>query len=112
MEEIRIHWEVYECPNIIKLFKIFECRYNLYLLLEYQKGGNLTQRINKGLLFSEDEARIITEQLLLAADFMNKKNVIHRDLKPDNILLNSKNEKINDIRIADLGFAIQVKDHE
>lgn len=80
------------------------------MLLEYQKGGNLSQRINEGLLFSEDEARVITAQLLLSADFMNLKNVIHRDLKPDNILLNSKNQAIHDVRIADLGFAIYVKE--
>ena len=37
-------------------------------------------------------------------------NIIHRDLKPDNILLNSRESSINDVRIADLGFAIIVKE--
>jgi serine/threonine protein kinase len=35
MEEIRIHRLLNECPNVIKLFKIFECENNLYFLIEY-----------------------------------------------------------------------------
>jgi serine/threonine protein kinase len=106
MEEIRIHQILTECPSIIRLYRIYECDENLYLLLEYQKGGTLSERVRNGILFSEDEARIIATQLLLAADFMSEKNVIHRDLKPDNVLFNSKDSQINDVRIADLGFAI------
>jgi serine/threonine protein kinase len=41
---------------------------------------------------------------------MHQYNIIHRDLKPDNILLNSRESSINDVRIADLGFAIIVKE--
>lgn len=79
-----------DCPSIIKLYRLYECHENLYLLLEYQKGGTLSERISNGILFSEEEAKIIATQLLLAADFMQHKNVIHRDLKPDNVLFNSK----------------------
>jgi len=43
---------------------------------------------------------------------MHQYNIIHRDLKPDNILLNSKESSIYDVRIADLGFAIIVKDKD
>jgi serine/threonine protein kinase len=42
MEEIRIHRLLNECPNVIKLFKIFECENYLYFLIEYQKGGTLS----------------------------------------------------------------------
>jgi serine/threonine protein kinase len=59
MEEIRIHRLLNECPNVIKLFKIFECQNNLYFLIEYQQAGNLSQRIIKGVIFSEEEAKII-----------------------------------------------------
>jgi|LauGreDrversion4_2_1035121.scaffolds.fasta_scaffold148836_1 serine/threonine protein kinase len=41
---------------------------------------------------------------------MHQCNIIHRDLKPENILLNSKESSINDVRIADLGFAVIVKE--
>jgi calcium/calmodulin-dependent protein kinase I len=55
---------------------------------------------------------VIAAQLLFAADFMQKKNVIHRDLKPENILFSSKAEAIHDVRIADLGFAVVIKDED
>jgi serine/threonine protein kinase len=43
-------------------------------------------------------------------DFLEHKNVIHRDLKPDNVLLCSSQNENHDIIIADLGLAIEVKD--
>ena len=41
---------------------------------------------------------------------MERKGFVHRDLKPDNILLNSKDENICDVRIADFGFAVKMVD--
>lgn len=50
---------------------------------------------------------MITAQILLTIDFMNRKGIIHRDMKPENILINKKvKSKVFDIRLADFGFAI------
>lgn len=46
----------------------------------------------------------VTKQILLGINYMHKKNKIHRDLKSDNILLNTKGE----VKIADFGFAAQL----
>jgi serine/threonine protein kinase len=54
---------------------------------------------------SERDSRLVCAQLLLVADFMMLNNIIHRDLKLENILLHKRNNGRLDIRIADFGFA-------
>lgn len=53
---------------------------------------------------------MIMEQLILALDFMHKKNVIHRDIKPDNILVVDKSNM--QVCIADLGFSCGLDENE
>lgn len=45
-------------------------------------------------------------QLLLGLDFMHSMNIVHRDIKPDNILMASKDESNFEIKLADFGLAI------
>lgn len=57
--------------------------------------------------FSEGEVRMIMEQALLALDFFEQKKIIHRDIKPDNILIRSiADTNEYEIRLADFGLSI------
>lgn len=57
--------------------------------------------------FSEAEVRVIMEQILLALDFMERKKIVHRDIKPDNILVSSIEDSSEyEIRIADFGLSV------
>jgi serine/threonine protein kinase len=62
---------------------------------------------------SEQEVRMIMEQVLLAMDFLTIKKIIHRDIKLDNILIQSINDNSEyEIRIADFGLAIFTENNE
>ena len=71
------------------------------------------ESLEKEKKFTEVEVRIIMEQLLLALDFFQKKKVVHRDIKLDNILIKSiEGNSEYEIRVADLGLAVFLHNDE
>lgn len=91
---------------MLQLYRVYESNTKVYLLLEYQEGGSLYDVIkNKNFTIEEKVLQEIMAQLFLAVDFMHSKRIIHRDLKLDNILLNSKANGVYELRIADFGLA-------
>jgi serine/threonine protein kinase len=63
----------------------------------------------KGRKFTEDEIRNIMAQLLLAIDLTHRKGIVHRDIKPDNILITDIKDM--SVCITDLGMACRLDDH-
>ena len=73
--------------------------------MELKSGGTLNRFLSSRIFFiDENECRIICAQLLLIADFMHQRNVLHRDLKPDNILMADK-RKLGEVSVADFGLS-------
>ena len=62
------------------------------LVMKFAKYGTILKHLQKKEKFTEEEIRTIMAQLLLAVDLMHRKNIIHRDIKPDNILLMDRQE--------------------
>lgn len=74
-----------------------------YLSMEYADQGDLRKYITAlGLSLSVDQGKIFLRQMLEALDFVHATGVIHRDIKPDNILVVSERE----VRLADFGLAL------
>ncbi len=73
-------------PHIVQVFDVGELDGQPYLAMEYLSGGTLAQRLAKGPLHVADAARLL-EVLARAMDYAHCQGVIHRDLKPGNILL-------------------------
>ncbi|CDW82251.1 protein kinase domain containing protein [Stylonychia lemnae] len=106
LTEIQIQRRLRESFNILRIYEVYESKRNLYIILQYQHGGNLKELTLKKL--SEKVIYQLIEQILESLEYMHSLNVIHRDLKPENILLNKRNlNTLNfQIAIADFGFSI------
>ncbi|CAG8550148.1 4793_t:CDS:2 [Diversispora eburnea] len=77
-------------PHIVKLYDAFDDQENVYFKMECCENQSLKRMLrNRGRL-TEPEIRYFLIQLLDAIEYMHKKNVIHRDLKPDNIFLSNE----------------------
>lgn len=76
-------------PFIVKLNYAFQTENKLYLLLDYCPGGDLGNAITKKRRFSEDLAKIYAAEITLALEALHSKDIIFRDLKPDNVVLDA-----------------------
>ncbi|KAI9190077.1 cytochrome c oxidase subunit 1 [Blastocladiella emersonii ATCC 22665] len=93
-------------PFIVNLFCTFQDPTNLYMLLEYVCGGELFSHLRRAGKFANDVARFYAAEIVSAIDYLHKRDIIYRDLKPENLLLDARGH----IKIADFGFAKIVED--
>ncbi|KAJ3401293.1 Serine/threonine-protein kinase par-1, partial [Chytridiales sp. JEL 0842] len=98
--EVRIMKTLHH-PHIVKLYEVIETKYTVFLVMEYASGGELYDYLVVHGKMKEKEARAKFRQILSAVSYCHKKRVIHRDLKAENLLLDSN----LDIKIADFGFS-------
>jgi serine/threonine protein kinase len=85
----------------------------IYMILDFQPKGSLMTTLEENMQFNEADVRVIMEQALLALDLFQKKHIVHRDIKLENILINQIEEKTKcEIRIADFGLAAFTPDDE
>ncbi|XP_074153057.1 serine/threonine-protein kinase ULK3 isoform X1 [Sminthopsis crassicaudata] len=90
-------------PHIVELKDFQWDNDNIYLIMEFCAGGDLSRFIRTRRILPEKVARIFLQQLASALQFLNGRNISHLDLKPQNILLSSL-EKPH-LKLADFGFA-------
>ena len=89
--------------NIIKMYCSYQYKDYLYNIMDYAEGGELSQLINSDIEIPEFKIKDIFKQIIEGVKFIHGKNVIHRDLKPNNILFLDK-EKTH-IVIIDFGIS-------
>ncbi|VAI77298.1 unnamed protein product [Triticum turgidum subsp. durum] len=74
-------------PNIVQLHKVMACKSRIFVVMEYVRGGPLYRHIPANGGLKEDETRRIFQQLVSALTFCHAQGVYHRDIKPDNLLV-------------------------
>ncbi|KAL8166509.1 hypothetical protein V2J09_008008 [Rumex salicifolius] len=85
---------------IVKLYYSFQDTEYLYLIMEYLPGGDVMTLLMREDILSEDVARFYIAQSVLAIESIHKHNYIHRDIKPDNLLL----DKNGHMKLSDFGL--------
>ncbi|XAR50897.1 Non-specific serine/threonine protein kinase [Bertholletia excelsa] len=92
-------------PNIIRLHDIIEETGRIHIVLEYCRGGDLSMYIQQSQgRVTEAKAKHLMQQLAAGLQILRRNNLIHRDLKPQNLLLSTNDENAV-LKIADFGFA-------
>ncbi|CAD8081271.1 unnamed protein product [Paramecium sonneborni] len=97
--EYKVHRELLH-PNIVKLYDSVEIDVNTFCtVLEYCDGCDLSIYIKRYKYFQEKEAKLIIQQVLNALKYIHQSNIIHYDIKPQNILFHQ-----NEIKLSDFGL--------
>ena len=97
---------IFNHPHILRLVEVFENDKYLYLATEYAENGDLFEYIVQGHKPSEEEAISYFRQVIYALEILHQHNVCHRDLKLENILIDSSQS----LKLADFGFSTWSKD--
>jgi len=90
-------------PNIVKLLDICDTKDTLFIIMELMEGGELYEEIVKRKSFTEKDASYIMMQLFSALEYLHKNDIVHRDLKLENLLLTKKDHL--EIKLADFGLS-------
>ncbi|XP_073004603.1 probable serine/threonine protein kinase IRE isoform X1 [Typha latifolia] len=92
-------------PFVVRFFYSFTCRDNLYLVMEYLNGGDLYSLLRNLGCLEEEMARTYIAEVVLALEYLHSLNVIHRDLKPDNLLISRDGHiKLTDFGLSKVGL--------
>ncbi|XP_056647797.1 ribosomal protein S6 kinase 2 beta isoform X2 [Diorhabda carinulata] len=90
-----------EHPFIVKLHYAFQTEGKLYLVLDFLRGGDLFSRLSKEVMFTEEDVKFYLAELALALNHLHSLGIIYRDLKPENVLLDSDGH----IALTDFGLS-------
>ncbi|XP_065874318.1 uncharacterized protein [Euphorbia lathyris] len=85
---------------IVTLYCSFQDDEFLYLIMEYLPGGDMMTLLMRKDTLTDDEARFYVAETVLAIESIHKHNYIHRDIKPDNLLL----DRYGHLRLSDFGL--------
>mmetsp|Transcript_92781 Transcript_92781/g.248147 ORF Transcript_92781/g.248147 Transcript_92781/m.248147 type:complete len:673 (+) Transcript_92781:3-2021(+) len=88
-------------PFIVQLYYTFQTSTHLVLVLEFCPGGSLQAHIHREQKLQEPLARIYTTEVLLALAHLHERRILYRDLKPDNVVLDSRGHAL----LTDFGLS-------
>ena len=92
-------------PSITRILETFESEKYMLIIMEYISGGNLQSFVKKRRKLSEKTAKILFKQIMDGIKYIHSQNIVHRDIKLENILIDLN----NNIKICDFGVGKMIK---
>uniref|UniRef100_A0A8C5YEE3 Serine/threonine-protein kinase 32C n=2 Tax=Microcebus murinus TaxID=30608 RepID=A0A8C5YEE3_MICMU len=105
--ELEILQEV-EHVFLVNLWYSFQDEEDMFMVVDLLLGGDLRYHLQQNVQFSEDTVRLYICEMALALDYLRSQHIIHRDVKPDNILLDERGHA----HLTDFNIATIIKDGE
>ena len=102
--------QVMKDMNFKSIVNYIECYLydrELWIVMEYLEGGALTDIVLETVM-DENQMATVTKECLLALDYLHSHNIIHRDVKSDNVLVGMKGE----VKLTDFGFCAEITQDE
>ena len=91
-------------PNVCQFYETFEDAQFIYVVLEYVAGGDLASWIKRSGRLNQNELLQLLRQMINALQLLQSKQLLHRDIKLDNILVTNKFE----VKLCDFGIAVPI----
>ena len=88
-------------PLIVKLHYCFQDKKNLYFIMDLIQGGDLLYHLKRHHRFDDEKTRFYIAELILVLEYLHNNNVMYRDIKPENILI----DKTGHIKLVDFGLS-------
>ncbi|KAB0347371.1 hypothetical protein FD754_012228 [Muntiacus muntjak] len=105
--ELEILQEI-EHVFLVNLWYSFQDEEDMFMVVDLLLGGDLRYHLQQNVQFSEDTVRLYVCEMALALDYLRGQHIIHRDVKPDNILLDERGHA----HLTDFNIATIIKDGE
>ncbi|KAJ6011832.1 hypothetical protein N7499_013197 [Penicillium canescens] len=93
-------------PFLVTLWGTWQDSRNLYMVMDFVEGGELFSLLRKSQRFPNPVAKFYAAEVTLALEYLHAHQIIYRDLKPENLLL----DRHGHLKITDFGFAKDVPD--
>lgn len=90
-------------PHITRLYDVYESKNELHLVMECMEGGELFESVIEKKRFSETDASATLRQMLLALNYIHSHGIVHRDIKLENFIYDSKSR--GHLKLIDFGFS-------
>ena len=104
MKNIKIERDIMQQinhPFVVKLNYAFQSEHSLYFVTEFLNGGELFFHLCNETRFSEERSRFYAAEIILALQYLHENGIIYRDVKPENVLLDSEGH----LKLTDFGLS-------
>ena len=90
-------------PNIVKIGRVYENDQYIFIEMELLTGGTLENHVDNVGPLSDNQASSIMKQIFVAVQYLHEQGIVHRDMKPDNVVFATKRRDI--IKLIDFGLS-------